>query len=104
MPIQMQFGSSAWPPGKYVLRLVGRDLQNTFPGQEKPSNTLTLGHMKQARLQEARLDCLRIDGIDVDWFPWLRENGDVNNPRVILWMADEMCIGNDRTGPMSSDW
>jgi hypothetical protein len=95
---------AAWPQGEYALWVEGHNLQKQFPGRAIPTDTMANGRMNQVRLEETQLDCLLIDGIDVDWIPWLGESDNLKDPRVILWMVDEMCIGNDRTGPMSSGW
>jgi hypothetical protein len=87
----LEFSSVAWPRGEYVLRVEGRNLQKKFPGRATPADAVAIGQMNPARLTESRLDCLLIDGIDVDWIPWLQETDSPRDPRVILWIVDEMC-------------
>jgi hypothetical protein len=98
------FGHLVWPKGHYTLRVETKDLSQQFPGRETPEISVQTGRMCRAKLQEAKLDCLLIDGLQANWLTWLSETSDNDNPKVIVWMVPEDCQGNDTSGPTCSSW
>jgi hypothetical protein len=89
------FGQLAWPKGHYALRVKTKDLSQQFPGRETPETSVLTGRMCRSKLQEAKLDCLLIDGLQANWLSWLSETPNNDNPKVIVWMVPEDCLGND---------
>jgi hypothetical protein len=83
----LSFGHLVWPKSKYVLRIETKDLRRQFPGRKEPENSILTGRMGQAKLSEANLDCLLIDGLQANWVAWLKDRLSDENPKVIVWMV-----------------
>jgi hypothetical protein len=98
------FGQLAWPKAQYTLRIETKDLNRQFPGREEPTKSVLTGRMGRATLHAAQLDCLLIDGLQMNWLPWLSEGPSGDNPKVIVWMVTVDCLSDESSGPTCSSW
>lgn len=100
----MDLGRMVWPHGEHVLAIEKSDLRNKLPRRPNPAQTYLTGRVPRKFLGGFNLDCLLVDGDNINWLPWLNTGKNEPTPRVIIWMVSVSFIGNDKTGPMSSGW
>jgi hypothetical protein len=98
----MDLARMVWPHGEHVFAIEKNDLSSKLPGRPKPSATYVAGRVPDKLVPRSKLDCLLVDGDNVNWLPWLNTDKKQPAPSTIVWMVSSSFISNDKTGPMSS--
>jgi hypothetical protein len=80
------------PHGEHVVAIEKSDLSSELPGHSKPSSTYLTGRVPSKLLGRSKLDCLLVDGDNINWLTWLNDGKKEAAPSTIIWMVSEQVL------------